>query len=92
MSDEYVTKTECAKHTETMAQEFKDIKKILSNHSTDNALMSQDIGYVKEKVDRIEHGLCGKADKWVEKAIVAVVIIFALGALYLIFDMAGIPR
>lgn len=76
-----------------MQQDIKEIKRNLGemrrddierDHKLDNLALA--ISSISEKLD---HRYAGK---WVEKFAVAVITIFALASLYLIFEAVGLPR
>jgi uncharacterized protein YpuA (DUF1002 family) len=59
------------------------------------AELNKDVKYIKDELKEFREefkDFCDKkADKWVEKAIVAIVVIFATISLYYIFSHVGLP-
>jgi hypothetical protein len=82
--------------SEEVKTEINNIKILCATRGTALAIMQKDIEYTKntvEKIDKKIDDFSGKfAGKWVERFIVGLVLIFALAALYIIFDFVGLPR
>ena len=81
-------------------EDITSIKENCHTHNTNNTLMRRDVEdiktYIKEDLQwkkdfeaKMDQGF---AKKWVEKVIVSLITIFALAALWIIFDKAGLPH
>ena len=79
------------------------IKTNCNNHNTNNEIMRRDIDTIKEYIKedlqwkkdfeaKMDNAFQKKANRWVEKVIVSIITIFALAALWIIFDRAGLPH
>jgi septation ring formation regulator EzrA len=89
------------------SQELNKLKDKCSTYDTCMALMQKDIEEIKDELTEIKRNQMNymnsmeeflekveqrKADKWVEKFAVSLISIFALSALYYIFQQAGLPH
>lgn len=92
---------------EEVKTEINNIKALCATRGTQLALMQKNIEDTKEAVNKLDKKFDDFdkkldtqferfnrqfAGKWVEKFAVSLVLIFALAALYIIFDTAGLPR
>lgn len=60
------------------------------------ACMQKDIEFIKEQLTDIREDIqrCNHkyANKWVERAMTALIIMLVMGALFTIFDSSGLPH
>ena len=75
--------------------EIINLNKRCNYYDTNMALMQKDIQDIKSDIGEIKVALKEfmdlKADKWTERFCVGIILIFALSALYYIFNQVGLP-